>query len=278
MLAMTNRLGATFFTALGAALSVLAHAATARAQSPAACVAAFDRGQELQSGLKLRAAREQYLACSRETCHTMVRKDCAARLEEVVRDLPSVILGARDESGRDLPEARVLVDGVEVEISKPGAALPIDPGEHTVRFDLGGFRSHTENVVVRVGEKNRAVVATLLAPTPLVVPPAKGGRGQDEKPVTASSRTPLVLALAGGSLLSFGGFAAFGLAGLSERNHLIETCASWCSEQQASVVRNRYLAADIFLAVGVVAGAAAAILYLTEPSAKGAVVSASAKR
>jgi hypothetical protein len=236
----------------------------AEAQTAQTCVAAFDRGQELQTTLRLREAREQYLACARDGCHPMVRKDCALKLEEISRDLPTITLVARDREGRDLPDVRALVDGVPVERAKFAGAIPLDPGPHAVRFEAEGSAPRSVDVVLRVGEKNRPVSVqfedlpiTKPDSTPEEALPAEHGAG----------RGPWPWVLAGVSVASFGGFMFFGLTGLSEKNRLLDTCAAACSEGDASRVRNDYIAADILLVVSLLAAGGATYLFLTEPPA-----------
>ena len=51
-------------------------ASTARADDKEQCVAASEQAQTLKDEGKLRAARSQLLACARDVCPGIVRKDC----------------------------------------------------------------------------------------------------------------------------------------------------------------------------------------------------------
>ena len=256
---------------LGALAAASTISIAVRAESPVTCVAAFDRGQELQLALQLRAAREQYLACSRDACHALVRKDCATHLDEVTRDLPTVTLAARDRAGKDLPRTRVWLDGTELEPAKLTSAVAVDPGAHALRFEHPSLPPHEESIVARVGEKNRAIVAVLEAPTPSSRD-AAGARAVGASPAGAQdppTSNTLGFVLAGASALSLSGFAFFGVSGLNEKDRLLDTCAAACSDAEVATVRNRYLAADALLTVGVVTGVAAVYLLLRKaPAAK----------
>src|SRR5258706_11127444 len=75
-----------------------------------ACASASETAQQLRIDGKLRAAHEQLTACSRPICPAIVKRDCDAWLSEVEAILPSIVLVARDETGRDLVDVRVLLD------------------------------------------------------------------------------------------------------------------------------------------------------------------------
>jgi hypothetical protein len=69
-----------------------------------------------------------------------------------------------------------------------------------------------------------------------------------------------------GALASVGGGIAYGL-GVSERNTLLNTCAGprVCSASGIEASRSKLIAGDVLLASGLVALAAAWVLYLVAP-------------
>src|SRR5262245_7790898 len=75
------------------------------------CLAAAAQGQTLRDAHKLVEAREQFRTCAREQCPRVVQKDCVAWLSDVEKNLPSVVLTAKDEAGADIVEGKVSVDG-----------------------------------------------------------------------------------------------------------------------------------------------------------------------
>ena len=75
------------------------------------------------------------------------------------------------------------VDGQVVEERLDGKAVPIDPGEHVVRFETAGANPGQEaELLVTQGEKNRKVVASFLppkvAPPPTPVPTTEPAKPQ----------------------------------------------------------------------------------------------------
>src|SRR6476646_341830 len=77
-------------------------ATLAHAEDKQACLAAFDKAQQLRIDGRLRAARVELALCARNECPTLVRQDCATWLNDVMGSLPSVVVGARDVRGKDL--------------------------------------------------------------------------------------------------------------------------------------------------------------------------------
>ncbi|XYI03713.1 hypothetical protein ACMHYB_29695 [Sorangium sp. So ce1128] len=148
---------------LAAALSLAG--AGARAQpSKRACAAAYERAQGLRRDGKLIAAREALIACSQPTCPAAAVADCGPWLAEVEKSLPSVVIAARDAGGRERLDVRVLVDGRLLAAALDGKALPVDPGPHTFRYEPAGGPAVEERVLIREGEKNRAITVMLGEP------------------------------------------------------------------------------------------------------------------
>ncbi|WP_437932449.1 hypothetical protein WMF37_25380 [Sorangium sp. So ce291] len=148
---------------LAAALSLAG--IDARAQpSKRACAAAYERAQGLRRDGKLIAAREALIACSQPTCPAAAVADCGPWLAEVEKSLPSVVIAARDAGGRERLDVRVLVDGRLLAAALDGKALPVDPGPHTFRYEPAGGPAVEERVLIREGEKNRAITVILGAP------------------------------------------------------------------------------------------------------------------
>ena len=122
-----------------------------------ACITAADEAQRLRDEHKLVKAREQMVACARDVCPGPIRKDCAKWLTDVEASLSTVTLAARDSRGRDFVDVRVSIDGMLFTEKLDGAALFVDPGPHTFRFEIVGKPPIDERVIVREGERNRAV-------------------------------------------------------------------------------------------------------------------------
>ncbi len=228
----------------------------AEAQTKEQCIAAFDQGQELREHLKLRAARDNFLVCSRDACATALRKDCAEALESVVRDLPTVALGARDAEGRDLPAVRVFVDDERVTPDVSGRSLAADPGKHVVRFEHDGYAPSRREVLLRMGERNREAVVVLRR---------EGTPASEKAPHLEKADSPSAWAyvFAGLGLAALGSFTYFAVAGKTEKDRLASSCGPACSDAETAGVRSRYLVADVSLGVGIVAVAAAVYFFLS---------------
>ena len=156
-----------------AAMLVLATASPALAADTSgakACSDSFEKAQYLKKDGKLAAAREQALACAREGCPGFMRDECNKMVGEIDGAQPSIIFAVRDAKGADLADVRVEVDGAPFAARLGGEALPIDPGEHTLRFLHAGDAPLEQHVIIRVTEKNRIISAQFPAATPTTTP------------------------------------------------------------------------------------------------------------
>ncbi len=241
------------------ALAALALApGLAHADDKAACVASSEEAQQLRSEGKLIAAREKLLACAREACPAIVRKDCSEWLVEVDRSVPSVVPSAKDAAGHDVVAAQVLVDGKKVASSLDGRAVAVDPGAHVLRFDAANGQSIEERVIVREGERNRPIIVLLgPAPNATSVRGADGGaKGHRGVPVAS-------IVLAGVGVAALASFAFFGVTGKSDVSDLRAVCAPNCTDSVVGSARTKLIVADVSLGVGVVSLAVAAVLFFT---------------
>jgi hypothetical protein len=254
-------------TVLG--LAVLLAGADARADgsappSKAACVAAFEQGQELERAGRLVEASEQFVTCSAEACPTAVRSDCLASRASLEKSLPSIVLGARDGKGNDLVDVDVLLDGHAFAKKLDGRPLVVDPGPHTLRFEAQGVAPVERQVVIRVGEKNR-VFTVDLAPGPGAAPPGTTTKEAPAAPSGSNGRRIGAYVVGGLGLVSLGAFAYLGLSGKQELSDLRDTCGKThgCAEADVNATKTRLIAADVSLGVGILALGAATWLFVT---------------
>ena len=136
---------------------------SAIAQDNDPCLTAPVAGQEAQRAGRLLDARTQFAVCGQPKCPAEIVADCTRWARAVEEALPTVVVGAKDPSGRDLVDASVSVDG------KPGVgvdarAIAVDPGEHRFVFHRNGAPDVEQRVLLREGEKNRPVIVTLVVP------------------------------------------------------------------------------------------------------------------
>lgn len=237
-----------------ATVLVVTAAARAHADPPPApsvrdtCADQAEDGQRVRDQGRLVAARSLFVACAQSSCPKIVAESCRAWLAEVEERLPSLVLAARSESGEDLSEVRVELDGAPLVSKLTGARVPVDPGPHVLVFHHGG-RVAEQRLVVRDGERGRAVLVSFArAPASASV-------------VKRPSGWPVV-ALGIGSVVSFAASGAFGLKGLVDYNRLSGSCSPSCSQDDVDSIRRSFLVSDVALGVGLVTLAAAAVLYL----------------
>jgi hypothetical protein len=183
-----------------------AHAGDAKTE----CIGAADQGQSLRDTGKYRQAREAFAVCSRDVCPKVVARSCADWLRELDAATPTVVLGARDEHGADVAGVTVSVDGAPLPGALDGQPVPMDPGAHVLRFTRPGSEPGEERVVLRVGEKNRAVTVTLRPSAPAappvdgIAPAPEGGHASVSGARAATALSMLVLGgvgIAGGAVL-----------------------------------------------------------------------------
>lgn len=125
------------------------------------CVVAFERGQTLRREGALREARDQLLLCAQPTCPALLTERCLPWLEEVRAALPTVIVTAKDRAGRDLSDARVIVDGEVMADGLDGRPLEIDPGPRRIVVARDGMVPVARDVVIAEGEKRRRLDVVL---------------------------------------------------------------------------------------------------------------------
>lgn len=238
---------------------------SAHADERESCISAAESAQALRDEGKYRRAREQMLVCARDVCPTTVKRDCVQWLGELDRDSPSVVVIAKD-GDRDVADVKVYLDNVLVADRLDGRPIPVDLGEHTLRFERAGATKE-ERVLIGAGQKMRNIGVTFGA--------AK--KKPDEGGEPAGPREPgsIVPAVVVGSIgvVAIGSAVLFGLQGKSDVDDL-QKCKPRCAESDVDSARTKLIISDISTAVGVVALGVAAYMLITRP--KGDAVSASA--
>jgi hypothetical protein len=176
--------------AFAAALLSLPSLALA-APTPRECAAASEDALSLKKQEKLSATKDRLLVCADPACPAEVRDECARRMSEVTAAIPSVVFDVKDAAGNDVSAVRVTMDGALLLDHVGAAAVSIDPGEHTFRFEAAGQPPVEKKVVVREGEKNRHIDAALGGPpgaAPAAVPP--GGAPMTPAPMATQPVPP----------------------------------------------------------------------------------------
>jgi len=268
--------------ALGALL--IPSAAAAANPSKQECVAANEAAQDLRRAGKLREAREKFALCVAQSCPGPVRDDCAQRLDEVTRAMPTLVFEAKDGSGNDLSAVQVRMDGQPLADRLEGTAVQVDPGEHHFTFtDADGLTRVDKTVVVREGDKDRHVRVVLGAAAPSMSqgePSEHHETAANGPSADGSSQRTIGLALGGAGVVGLVVGGIFGLVSKSTYDHALQSeCGnnpSNCSTQGAQDGQTAHSQATIstvgFVAGTVLLGGGLA-LYLTAPKAGAVAVS-----
>ena len=238
----------------------------AYADEKEACVNASEQAQTLRDDGKFRQARAALMTCGRDVCPGIVRRDCEKWLTELDTAQPTVVLGARDPNGSDVPGARVKLDGAPLLDRLDGKPVPVDPGEHVFRYEGGGSMPVEQRVVVRVGEKNRSLTAILMPPasaamaatTPAAPAPSSGASDSAASPAPDAPQEPNAKRPLPVSFWIFGGitvasaasFVYFGVSGQSDVNNLRATCSPNCAQSDVDAAHTKLVVADISAVVG----------------------------
>jgi hypothetical protein len=235
------------------------------ADAPATqCEPAYEGVQLLRQRGKLLAARDQAAVCARDVCPEVARRDCARWSEELAREVPTVVVVARDGSDRDVPFTRILVDGAARAEAGSGRAFDLDPGAHTFRVERAGAPAVEQSFTVYQGERDRllrvlvpdAGPASSPSPRRTLEPPPPPRSDPEQR----SSALPPYL-VGGLSIAVLATSAYLGLTGRQELSNLRATCAPACTDDQVSPVRTRLVFSDVALGVGLVGAAVAVTLF-----------------
>jgi hypothetical protein len=249
--------------ASGALISTFLTAAPARAEDDAekrACVVAFEKAQVLRKSGALGAAKVQLELCTRPVCPQLVREECTQWTTELARVTPSLLLAARDPTGRDVAHARVTVDEIPLANALEGKAITLDPGRHAIRVEASGMLPVVESVVMREGERDRPLTVIMQPVPPKRSTTAEAPRADRPPPILAYS-------LAGAGAAALGAAIILDLSAASDLRKMRETCAPWCSESDVDAAKQKHYAALALGGAGIAAAGAGVFLLVTRAKA-----------
>ena len=233
------------------ALAIVLGAGTAHAD--ATCISAYEQTQTLRKDGKPLAAKAQAAVCAQSTCPALLTKDCTKWLAELEAVIPSVVLDPRTPAGGLRADVRVKLDGVALTEKIDGKPLVLEPGSHTFVFEADGAAPIERTIVLREGEKSRKLTVAIAT--------AAEGRS-DERPI------PLGVWIFGGvSVVALATSAVFAIDALGKKSDL-DQCKPRCAADDVDAMSARFTLADVALGAGVMAGAAAAYLFFTRPTAE----------
>jgi hypothetical protein len=183
---------------------VLLVATPALADPKAECIAAADQAQQARDDGRYRAARDAFATCSRAVCPKPVAASCTKWSREIDDAMPTLVLAAKDPSGADVTDARVTFDGAVLATTLDGKPVAVDPGSHKLRFEREGSDPVEQTVVVKAGEKLRAISVMLRPTAPVETTEPPHAPHKDTGPSNVG-RTVATVAL---GVIGVGGLAA----------------------------------------------------------------------
>jgi hypothetical protein len=238
------------------------------------CVQSATRGQRLRDEGKPLAARSQFLVCVQAACPPVIRSHCGRWLEEVGAAIPTVVVRARAGSAGhpiDITDVEVVADGTKAADSLDGRPLPLEPGEHTLRYARAGSPPIEERILLVAGEKNRYLTVDFpgdgsrpaVAPAPPGAPATHHSTGDTPNPPEPAPIRPAAWVFTGLTVVAGASFAYFGVTGKSQLDGLRASCAGHCGSSDVYSAWDKLIVADVSLGVGVVSAAAAAWFFLS---------------
>ncbi len=231
------------------------------------CVSQHEQGQLSRRAGHFDSAREQFSSCTRDACPAPVRKRCAELLAELDAAQPTLVIAVHDAEGRDVLRGTSMTLDRGSARDVPATALRVDPGEHVLRVAAASRPPVDRPIVVREGEKERRIDVVLpaeVAPAPpgpavaLPSPSAPSAPSQPTRTIPVGARVSIGVSAA--SLLAAGTTSA---VGWGIHGHLASSCSPGCTESQVEPLRILWPTSFIALGVGVVTGAIALTLVLT---------------
>jgi hypothetical protein len=206
-------------------VALVAFALTSVASSPAladvpkeACIRANLAGQEQRHAGSFSAARASFAVCGDPSCPPLIQSDCSARIEELDKAQPSLVLDVKDESGHDLIDVTVTLDAKPLTSHLGGVPFPVDPGLHLLRFEAVGRIPGEQRVLIKEGERARRE-AMVLVPVPVVVAPAP----------FFTTRRKVATSMAGVGVLGLGVGTVFGILASSKWSATQSACGGTAS-------------------------------------------------
>jgi hypothetical protein len=236
------------------------------------CVEAASKGQQLRDAHQLVEAREQFRLCGTAQCTAAVQGDCATRLADVERSLPSIVLTARDRSGADLVEISVSVDGQPLLQRLNGLSVAVNAGPHTFRFERPGVGSLDRVVTVREGEKHQLVAVTFDVSASPLGPTAQKSAGAGAAPKSAGNSPGKTVgwAMGGAGVVALGLGAISGLIAMVNKGGAHCDSSGVCDPDTVSGIKSAALLSDIgWVAGGVLLAGGFSLILFTPAGAQG---------
>lgn len=238
--------------------------------SAATCANWHETAQIARFDGRFLEARDALRACAAESCPSFVRGDCGRWLEEVERQIPTVVFEALDEHGL-LTEVEVRQDGRLITSHLDGEPVQVQAGSSEFVFTGRSGEEAVVRVFLRPGEVNRVVSVDLRrhpGPAPAPAPPAAEATPGTTETLDTRPLPPIVYWTGATALVSAAAGVTFGAIAKVKEADAANSCAPDCSDAVVSNITSHALVADIAFGVALAAGATTVILIVTRPTVK----------
>jgi hypothetical protein len=249
---------------------------SARAQdeppTKASCAQAYESAQENRAAGQLQETRKRLSVCARPECPSFVQKDCARWLEEVERELPSVVIQVEGLDAAEADQVAIQLDGVVVPEAL-GGAIALDPGRHELVAESVGHPSIKRVIVAQQGVQNRTVTFDF-APVPV---PAPNPDPTVDAGTDGTSLRPFAYVAWGVGAVGLGMFAVLGTLGRADERGLKDDCPNATVEpsrvepgvclkahadERKEIYEREFLLADVGLVTGIVGTVTGTVLFI----------------
>jgi hypothetical protein len=260
------------------------------------CIRSYEQSQRFRKVNKLVEAKAELVTCQ-DSCPAKLRADCSQWVEDTEKRTPTIVVDAQDAAGHALGAVRVVVDEQLLAMHIDERPIPVDPGDHVVRFESQSLPPVVMRLVLREGEKNRRISVRFdpqrgASPTPSQAPvespatPASAQTATAGAPSTALGGPPATapgpvdaaapaqehaapikipvapVVAAGVGLLGVAGFLYFGAGQRAGDLTGLDACKPHCVTSQSDGANGSVLVmTDLSLVVAVGGLGAAAYLY-----------------
>lgn len=248
-------------------------AAAGEAPSKASCAQAYESAQESRAAGQLQETQKRLSICARPECPGFVQKDCARWLDEVGRELPSVVMRAEGVDAEAARQMSVTLDGQPIPNAFGGGPISLDPGRHELIAESPGRSRIARIIVAQQGVQSRPITLDF-APEP--APAARADVAVDTGSGGSSLR-PYAYVAWGLGAVGLGTFAVLGTLGRADERALKDDCPSASpdpmlvgpgvcakaeSDERIAIYEREYVLADIGLVTGILGAAAGTVFFI----------------
>jgi hypothetical protein len=230
--------------------------ASEKADQSRACFEAYEATQAGRRDGRLMEAREAAIVCAADVCPKTLSRDCVKWVGDLQSMIPGLVFDVRLADGTNVTEVNVSLDGKPMLERVDGKSVPVDPGEHMLRFEARDYLPVDARVVSLEGDKARKVQVTMKKPEPVAI----------AQPTLRLHRpVPLVTWVFGGvAAIGLGASGALSLSGIVARDGL-GSCKPNCEPSRVVAISRLFGLADGFLIASAVAAGAALFTFFTRP-------------